>query len=225
MGALSFGCRTEIGLFADMLAAFSTVCGKRGFISESYLNLWLNLGPLLYAWAQTSKYGVAKEVRDSPSDRQGSASADKTVATAFFFYRRNVFHIEFWHEHHTTNAAYECDILSEGKLTYPSEMCGQSIWELILLHDSLNLHSTREKVEKKSWTTVDNPPYSLDLSPCVIHLLGSITGGHGDPEFSDDNAVDVVLRNWLLSQPFMTRISKTSSQMLNKMHFQGRRLR
>ena len=32
----------------------------------------------------------------------------------------------------------------------------------------------RDKLQRFGWQTLQNPPYSLDLSPCDIHIFGDL---------------------------------------------------
>lgn len=139
----------------------------------------------------------------APVKAKSRLSAGKILATVFFDFK-GVLIIDFLHERRTVNAAYYSQLLDHTKAAYRRKRRGFPIKDVILLQDNARPHTaalTNEKLEALSWTTLEHPPYSPDLSPCDYHLFGPLKEALGGQRFDNDVAVEDFVRNWLMMQP------------------------
>jgi histone-lysine N-methyltransferase SETMAR len=52
-----------------------------------------------------------------------------------------------------------------------------------------------------SWTALEHPPYSPDLSPCDYHMFGTLKEALGGQRFDDDEQVENFMHKWLQTRP------------------------
>lgn len=153
----------------------------------------------------------------APVKAKTRLSAGKVLATVFFDFK-GVLLIDFLHERRTVNAAYYCQLLDNARTAYRRKRRGFPIRDVILLQDNARPHTaalSMTKIETLSWTTLEHPPYSPDLSPCDYHLFGPMKEALGGQRFDDDVAVEDFVRNWLMAQPrsfYENGIKKLSSR-------------
>jgi histone-lysine N-methyltransferase SETMAR len=130
-------------------------------------------------------------------------SAGKGLTTIFWDWK-GVLLIDFLHECHTVNAAYYCQHLDNVKAAYKTKRCGQPIRNVILLHDNARPHTailTWDKLKEFQWETLEQPPYSPDLSPTDYHLFRPLKEALGGHRFQSDDGVEEFVRNWAVTHP------------------------
>ncbi|GFY56138.1 histone-lysine N-methyltransferase SETMAR [Trichonephila inaurata madagascariensis] len=71
---------------------------------------------------------------------------------------------------------------------------------MALLYDNARPQVSKE-LAKFKWEQPDHPPFSLYLSPCDFHVLGSLKEHPKLEHFNVDDELKDAVKNWVLSRP------------------------
>ena len=104
----------------------------------------------------------------------------------------------------TINADAYCVTLRRLRKAIQNRRRGILSRVIVLIHDNARPHTARQTQtllhDEFHWDTFDNPPYSPDLAPSDFYLFSKIKEHLAGKRFTDDEALQHVVVDWLNSQ-------------------------
>ena len=105
----------------------------------------------------------------------------------------------------TVNSATYADLLKNHlRPAIKSKRRGLLCTGVLLQHDNARPHTVRSAVaaiQDLSFERLPHPPYSPDLAPSDLHVLGPLKEAMGGKYFRYDDEVQQAVHGWLRSQP------------------------